>query len=1629
MIFFTSSLSAIQIPDTDQQKCFNENKMIPCPNESEPFYGQDAHYSINPHQFVKLDANGNELPDASSSWIMVLDQVTGLIWEVKTDDNSVHDKDNKYKYYYLEEKFIKRLNQDKFGGFSDWRLPKANELNTLASIYHDQPSIDSTYFPQTIPYDYWSETPHSENNSQGWCVSFYHGNDSIQSRQSEFHVRAVRGEIYYDPERFVDNGDGTITDTVTGLMWQQETSLNKNWTDALSSCQELELAGYSDWRLPGREVLRSIVDYTRYAPSLDMRFFIKSMAAAYWSSTTDQQEMNKAWCIHFQYGNDVSRNKNSLYAIRAVRGGQKIQENHVKIISPSPGDRLNSGMKTVIMWDSAGIIDTVDIQLSKFGGLNGSFENIISDTDNDGLVEWIVSGESSENCVIRIVPNNHPSAFSEQGMFSIDHFSGAWIDTFPLNGYQSYRLMLLGQYSEHIEPLEAQWQIDETPGTTLSGNTVSSLENHWVKIFTRFENLTYERWIALFNTTDMTESEPNSTKEDSLLMAANHFYSGSIANEDLDIFKIGLFADEIVQIAFLPDTDYADYHVHIFDENGIHLYEKVSSNGQSFQTELGLTEGNYYIHITSYGDVLPNNTYTLSYISTGPLPGNDPISIAFGEILTGRNSSLVDIPIYEFSIVEPTGVIIDFYPSNYPVGYMLVLKNPSQTIAQMECLDQKHKHLEIFLAKENYTIEIQAKNQVDRSAQFKLSLTESSIPIEKETNDSFQTATSIDIQLPVRGNISSLSDLDIFYVEQFRPEIRLLTFTEPEDDADTWITIYKDSDDHPIYQFQVNDGTFFSKNVGFTVGRYYIQLASHAETGNFKYYTLELKSGTEITVEIEPNNNKNWCNTVSKEVYMRGMIFPETDTDWYGFYMDNPNLVEFTFEALNPLAVYEVNLIDNNDAVLSSRTISQSQVYTASWSLPSGNAYIVVKGNGDYQSIGDYRFRLKSNQFLTGIKRIQSIAIINPPEILTVGQEYSLSSVVYFSNADIQPLTQCNWTSLNQSIVTISSTGVMTAYGKGETSIIAEFKGKIAECPINVNQMPSSYVQDYGELILIAGSHESESASRFQTTQYLANMVYTRFQERRFKHDDIYYLNAIRWHDLDGDGYDDNIVDMSPPTTSAFVDMFNHIKTSDTSTGPLYIYLVGPSGNNSFEIAPNEFLSILLLKEMLNSFTIYQDRPVIIIMESPKAGQFVDALFLQNNHVFIASSYEHDTQTMLNGYLSFTQFFFDALIAGNSIGESFLSATVSVHSLRQPFLNMTPQLIVQSTQLTDNIWLGGNFALTIPSIEMTAINSERCITANETQDIEIQITDTSDVSQVYGMISSPDYLIPSSSADFVFPDTHRSYISLSHESDGFWKTTYDSFEYSGRYWIDICVVDTKNHVSLSQAFSFSSNNGKPTDMDFDGMPDNWEDSYIGLDKTVHDSQNDLDEDGLNNLNEYLYQCDPTMEDTDQDHLNDGWEVQHNLNPVNPSDAWTDADGDHVSNYQEFLDETDPQDKTSFVQHYGNIRGEIYTDLVGYVAGIKGAAITLLETGTQTYSTQEGLFLFRNMPYDRYTVQISAEHFKGYIKTTVLSSSNVFIGSIRLLYESEQLGCDYNHNDILDLPDIIRSLQLISDVND
>ena len=346
------------VPDTGQTKCYDASgNEITCPQPGEPFYGQDGNYAINPPSYTKLDAQGNDLPDSTSSWAMTRDNVTGLIWEVKQNKDGVQnyadpsDADNTYTWYDSNpitnggnagwpgdgtdtEDFLAALNSALFGGYSDWRLPTSKELNSIVDYGRNYPSIDSSYFPNTqtsagysslfVPYLSSKINPNTGNVAG---IDFLNGKPCDSGGTLGGYVRAVRGEK--NQNVFVDNGDGTITDRSTGLTWQQDTAPGTyTWKQALSYCESLTLAGHTDWRLPTVKEFYSIVDDERQDPPIiDTAYFPDTKwscdSCVYWLSTSYAKSPDSVLGIFFNSGNfnNFYKQPYCLY-VRAVRGGQ-----------------------------------------------------------------------------------------------------------------------------------------------------------------------------------------------------------------------------------------------------------------------------------------------------------------------------------------------------------------------------------------------------------------------------------------------------------------------------------------------------------------------------------------------------------------------------------------------------------------------------------------------------------------------------------------------------------------------------------------------------------------------------------------------------------------------------------------------------------------------------------------------------------------------------------------------------------------------------------------------------------------------------------------------------------------------------------------------------------------------------------------------------------------------------------------------------------------------------------------------------------------------------------------------------------------------------------------------------------
>jgi len=225
-------ISTGKLNDTGITTCSDaSNNGIECPVTG--FEGQDAEYGRDAQaaagtltkvgagsggfDFTKLDANGNALSASATEWSCVKDNHTGLVWEVKTDDGGLRDKDNTYSWYNSTgindggragienggscpdtgscdtEKYAASVNSVSLCGFNNWQMPTREELLSLIDYSTLEPSIDTGYFLNTKSSQYWSLSANAMyDDGYARIMDFSSGSANFHEKLRSNSVRLVK---------------------------------------------------------------------------------------------------------------------------------------------------------------------------------------------------------------------------------------------------------------------------------------------------------------------------------------------------------------------------------------------------------------------------------------------------------------------------------------------------------------------------------------------------------------------------------------------------------------------------------------------------------------------------------------------------------------------------------------------------------------------------------------------------------------------------------------------------------------------------------------------------------------------------------------------------------------------------------------------------------------------------------------------------------------------------------------------------------------------------------------------------------------------------------------------------------------------------------------------------------------------------------------------------------------------------------------------------------------------------------------------------------------------------------------------------------------------------------------------
>ncbi len=210
-----------------------------------------------------------------------------------------------------------------------------NPLVTVTLSGTGQAFADEYYLPDT---------------GQEMC---YTGSGAVVTCPAPGLSQAQDGSYRINPPVFTINGNGTATDSNTGLVWQQQNDdLKRTWADAGAYCSDLTLAGYTDWRMPTMIELFGLVDYGTFQPAIDGAKFPNTRVDGYWTSKTS---VNNAWYVDFTEGTLSSTTQSSSFYVRCVRGTSNsfalLQDNY---------DGTISDLKTGLMWMQSYLVSTMD---------------------------------------------------------------------------------------------------------------------------------------------------------------------------------------------------------------------------------------------------------------------------------------------------------------------------------------------------------------------------------------------------------------------------------------------------------------------------------------------------------------------------------------------------------------------------------------------------------------------------------------------------------------------------------------------------------------------------------------------------------------------------------------------------------------------------------------------------------------------------------------------------------------------------------------------------------------------------------------------------------------------------------------------------------------------------------------------------------------------------------------------------------------------------------------------------------------------------------------------------------------------------------------------------------------------
>ena len=239
----------------------------------------------------------------------VKDNITGLVWQ-----RGYGSKRN----WEDAKKYCQNL---ELSGHHNWRLPHSQELFYIVD-FSSKKLINSKYFKAKNRI-FWASNQHLTRDTYGWSVDFRDGMLDWNYKPNLFYSRCVRDDeiATQDSDNRFRRKDEIVYDKLTHIYWQDNKAAKKtigDYKDAKNYCENLNLGGFDDWRLPHIYELVSILNYDRVNP-YTFKAFKNIQSDWYWSSDLTSHQKDSAWLMEFNLGIPNWDLKEHKWFIRCLR--------------------------------------------------------------------------------------------------------------------------------------------------------------------------------------------------------------------------------------------------------------------------------------------------------------------------------------------------------------------------------------------------------------------------------------------------------------------------------------------------------------------------------------------------------------------------------------------------------------------------------------------------------------------------------------------------------------------------------------------------------------------------------------------------------------------------------------------------------------------------------------------------------------------------------------------------------------------------------------------------------------------------------------------------------------------------------------------------------------------------------------------------------------------------------------------------------------------------------------------------------------------------------------------------------------------------------------------------------------